>query len=367
MDDVLDNMLDSMGYGFSVQELMFDVSMGQANLQDIKDCPQELFLFGNRYQPQIGPMQFLTSPYQSQGDLVPEDKFLIFSYRPRSRDRMGRPLIRSVFWPSWFKRNMQRLWVRYAEKGPGTAVVRYQDADNVQQQQKAADLAYAIIDEVAVGVPANFNYDKELLTIARSLNPDVYEHFFEAMQKSIVRRILGETLTSFGGDGGKGTQALGDVHSQTLTTKALRTGNGLAGVVNWQLIRPIVLWNFGPTAPMPSFGFDSEEEADLTAELGIDQGVQRMGVPLGMSYLRGKYNVPMIADGEEVAVPNVNAPTPTITETTRQSFSEAETQARKDLAQFDTLAEQLRTDSVGLLRTRIGEVAGTLKPGMGPR
>ena len=49
IDAMLDNMLDAIGYGFSAQELIFDTSEGQASLLDVKDCPQELFLFGNRF------------------------------------------------------------------------------------------------------------------------------------------------------------------------------------------------------------------------------------------------------------------------------------------------------------------------------
>ena len=79
LDGVIDNMLDAPGYGFSVAEMEYDTSEGQASLVNIKDCPQELFLFGNRFQPQIGPMQFLNSPYASSGVPVPEQKFMIFS------------------------------------------------------------------------------------------------------------------------------------------------------------------------------------------------------------------------------------------------------------------------------------------------
>jgi phage gp29-like protein len=363
LDGVLDNMLDAAGYGFSISELQFDVSMGQANLLDIKDCPQELFLFGDRFQPQIGQLQFLQQPQASSGQPVPEEKFLIYSHRARSRNRMGRPLLRSIFWASWFKRNMQRLWMQYAEKGPGTAVVRYQDSDNPQQAQKAAQLAQALIEEVAVGVPEGFEYDKELLTIARALNPDVYEHFFEAMQKEIVRRILGETLTSFGGDGGKGTQALGDVHAATLDTKAIRMCKATQSVLNRQLIRPLVLWNFGPDAPMPCWAYDIEEQEDLTERLGIDAGVQRMGVPMPISYLRDRYSIPTPASDEPIAVPNVNAPQVNIADTTRASFAEPqhESQAKSDMEQFDALTQELRDESIGLFRQRIGEVAGSLK------
>jgi hypothetical protein len=80
---VLDCVLDAPGYGFTVQEQVFDTSAGQASLVGINDCPQELFLFGSRYEPQIGPLQFLKQPWASSGDLVPEEKFLVFTYRKR--------------------------------------------------------------------------------------------------------------------------------------------------------------------------------------------------------------------------------------------------------------------------------------------
>lgn len=364
IDGVLDNVLDAAGYGFSVQEMMFDVSMGQANLVDIHDCPQELFLFGDRFQPQIGPMQFLDMPMASTGQLVPEQKFIVFSYRMRSRNRMGRPLLRSIFWSSWFKRNIQRLWLQYAEKGPGTAVVRYQDADSAQQKQQAADLAQALITQVAVGVPQGFDYDKELLSLARTMNPATWENFYNAMQLDIVRRILGETLTSFGSEGGNGSRSMGDVHSETKDTKAIRLCKAAGSVLNRQLIRPLVLWNFGPQAPMPTWQYDVEEKEDLTERLGIDQGVQRMGAEISKNYLYDRYGVPAPQAGDEIAEPNVNAPQPNISAGTTETFSERDlpAHAQAEMEQFDQLAQKLREDSISLFRTRIHEVADALKP-----
>ena len=116
---VLDNLLDAPGYGFALAEMIFDVSEGQVALLDIHDCPQELFLFGRRYYPQIGPPEFLDSPCAMQGAVVPEEKFIVFSYRGRARNRMGRPLLRSIFWPSWFKRNVLGMWLRYGGERSG--------------------------------------------------------------------------------------------------------------------------------------------------------------------------------------------------------------------------------------------------------
>jgi phage gp29-like protein len=392
IDLVIDNLLDGPGYGFSVQEMIFDPSEGQAGLLDIRDCPQELFLFGKRYTPQIGPMQFLDSPYAGEGTPVPEEKFLIFSYRARSRNRMGRPLLRTVFWSSWFKRNMLRLWAQYAEKGPGTAVVRYSDAASEQEKQQAAEIARALAESVAVAIPQNFDIEKELLTIARSINPDVYEHFFKAMQLDIVRFILGETLTSFGGEDGKGTQALGDVHADTLQMKTVGLAKAAAAVLNRQLVRPLVLWNFGPDAPMPKWTYDVEEKEDLTERLGVDSGLYEMGVQIPVSYVQERYGIPAPVDGEAVLNKPANvAPAVTIRDGASAAFAERSSRLRSfiarsrsqgtseaeirtaifaevgnqahaeaELAEMDRLVAQLQGEALPLLGERSGQIGRVL-------
>lgn len=365
--NVLDCILDASGYGFSVQEMEFDVSAGQASLLRVDDCPQELFLFGNRFRPQIGNLQYLDNPFASEGAEVPESKFLITTYRKRAGNRMGRPLLKGVFWPSWFKRNMQRLWVQFAEKGPGTAVVRYNDADNESDKRKAAEIAQAIIDSVAIGVPRNFDIEIELLKIARAQDPAVYEHFFQAMQYSIARRILGETLTSFGNEGGTGAKAQGQVHADTLEQRTIELCRAVETVINRQLVRPLVIWNFGPDAPMPKWGFDTEEEEDLLERLNIDAGLQRMGKKFTVGYIVDRYAVPL-AEGEnaesptDILVPNAAAPNVAITDQARATFAEPPAQVEREMGEFDNLFAQLRKDSLGVYKKRVAEIAGAVHP-----
>lgn len=366
---VLDCVLDAPGYGFSVQEMMFDVSEGQASLTGIDDCPQELFLFGNRFYPQNGPLQYLDNPWASEGTPAPEQKFLITTYRKRHRNRMGRPLLKDVFWPSWFKRNMQRLWVQFAEKGPGTAVVYYNDPDNAAEKQNAAAIAQAIVDSTAIAVPATFKLEAELLKSARAQNPDVYEKYFQAMQYSIARRILGETLTSFGNEGGTGAKAQGEVHAETLEQRSIELCRAVETVINDQLIRPLVLWNFGPDAPMPKWQFDLEEEEDLAQRLVIDSGLQRMGKKFNVGYVVDRYDVPLAAgenaeNPDDTLVPNATAPNVAIADQARAVFGEGavQEQAHLEMEEFDKLMAQLRGDATEIFKKRQQEIASQVVP-----
>lgn len=363
----LDCMLDAPGYGFSVQELIFDSSMGQASLIGINDCPQELFLFGNRNQPQIGQLQFLGQPWASEGTLVPEEKFAVFTYRMRSRNRMGRPLLKEVFWPSWFKRHLLRLWLQYAEKGPGTAVVKYPDSDDESEKRRAVQIAEALVTRTAIAVPETFDYDKDLLQIARSQNPQVYENSFRAMQYTIARIILGETLTSHGGEDGKGTQALGSVHEETLDARVIELAMAHAAVVNQSIVRPLVLWNCGPDAPMPKWGYDLGREEDLGKRVNVDSSLQKMGKQFDANYISKVYNVPLV-EGENPGLPlqpsaaAAPADIPDPSGGDDAEFAEREAQAREEMAGFDALVRQLRGESAQILRRRTRQIAAGAVP-----
>ncbi len=367
---VLDCILKAPGYGFSVQELIFDVSEGQASLLEISDCPQELFLFGNRFKPQVRNLQLLDNPWASDGAEVPEQKFLVYSYRPYARNRMGSPLLKDVFYPSWFKRNIQRLWMQFAEKGPGTAVVHYNDPDNESARKTAVNIAQALIDSVAVAVPHGFEYDAELLKIARAQNPDVYEHFFSKMQLSIARKIKGETLTSFSGEDGIGSKGQGDTHADTLDQRSVEICRSLQSVINRQLVRPLVLWNYGPTAPMPVWQFDLEEAEDLNLALTVDTGLQRMGFQFTAGYISDRYDRPLAPgiDKDQILVPNVNAPSVALRDTSSASFTErqaqrgAEAAMRAEMEQYDQVFDQLKADTIDIYKRRVREIAATAVP-----
>jgi len=365
-DEVFDHILDAPGYGFSVQEMEFDVSAGQASLLKIHDCSQDLFLFGNRFRPQIGNLQYLEQPFASEGQEVPESKFLITTYRGRAGNRMGRPLLKEVFWPSWFKRNIERLWMRFAEKGPGTAVVKYNDADNAKEKQLAAEIAQAIMDSVAIGVPKTLDIEMELLKIARSQDPAVYERFFQAMQYSIARRVLGETLTTFGNEGGTGARAQGEVHENTLVVRSISLSRAVESVINRQLIRPLIAWNFGPSAPVPTLSIDTKQDEDMLQRLKIDGGLQRMGKKFTVGDISTRYGVPM-APGEkpdDVLTPNAAAPMLPITDQADDDNDYSERgsrgngqQAHREMGEFDKLFDQLKADATGVFKERIAEIA----------
>jgi len=354
-DNAVNSILDAPFYGYSVQEMIFDVSSGQVSLLDIRDCPQELFRFAPVNYPQIGPLR-MSNYIGDDGVPVPEQKFIVYSSRMRAGNRMGRPLMRNIYWPSWFKRNLLRLWMRLAEKGPGTAVVKYNEGAADKEKRDALASAEAIINSVAIAVPSNFEVVQELLTGARTQNPDVYAKLHDKLEEKIYRRIVGSTLTSHGSSEGKGTQALGNVHAETKDQRSVEFTRRLNRVLNDSLVRNLVLWNFGPDCPMPTLGYEVENEEDLVERMNIDKGAQEMGVPITSKYMHTKYGIPQPEEGDTILVPQVGASSPAALASQPQFSDGRDKQVKEEFAAFDTLMNQFRDESLADAKQRLQQV-----------
>jgi len=362
IDSFGDALLDAAPYGYWVGEMSFDVSAGQASLLAIDDCPQELFLFGNRFQPQIGPMQYLDTPYASQGVEVPEEKFIVFTYRGRSRSRMGRPLLKRCFWLSWFKRQTLGMWLKCANKNAGTAIAKYAASATDKEKEEAIKIATALLESDAIAVPDNLDYDTEMLKSGNVEKPEIYERLFEKMQYSIARAIKGETLTSFGNEGGKGSRSQGQTHSETFEKRSVSLTRKADRCINMQLVRPLHLWNYGPDVAQPIYQRNVEETKDQTAMVAVYRDLQSMGLVFGEQFIRAEFDIPALADGDTPLVPNTAiapAPTPTA------AFSErtaAQRTVNSNYDALDTITAQLKREAIQAYAHRVREVADALEP-----
>jgi phage gp29-like protein len=362
--EVLEAMLDAPAYGVHISEVMYDVSAGQVGLIDIKDRPQELFSFNPQYMLQTGPMRLLSNPYAFDGgELVPEEKFLIFTFRPRSGNRRGRPLLRRVFWPSWFKRQALRFWLRFAEKGPGTAAVMYPSGANADEKQKALAAAEAIVEKIAIAVPDNFQMVKELLTSARTQNPAVYKQMIDDQKYQIARAIVGQTLTLYGNEGGTGSKAMGTTHAKMFYLKEVEVAIKLQTVINDQLVRRLTLWNYGPTCPVPKFVITTEDEQDLVQRIGIDNTAQAMGVPITKQYMQETYGFSEPGADDEILSPLKGDVGQAVSSGAAQTPSFSDKEAIHNAKEVQQLLASLRVSVADLYQKRIHEIAAAVQSG----
>jgi len=305
-ENILYELLDAAGYGFSVAEILWEQAGSTVFIRDIKPRPQELFSFGEIGAPQVGALRFsgfLRRPAAGAAGLdkgfLPEHKFLVYSFRPRHGNRRGRPLLRRVFWASWFKRQDLKFWLKFIEKGTGSVVVRYPAGATDQDKQRALEAAEAINAETAVAIPENFQIVSELLQAARAGDTDVFLTLADSIcNNEIARVILGQTLTQRGAEDGRGSRALGEVHQEVRFEKVAADARDLMSVVNDQLLRWLFLFNFGPDVAAPRWTIALDPPEDLRQRIEIDERLARLGAPLPLGYLQRTYSIPSPQAGE---------------------------------------------------------------------
>ncbi|MBI4462684.1 MAG: DUF935 family protein [Acidobacteria bacterium] len=310
-ENILYELLDASAYGFTAAEILWEQQGSTVFIRDLRPRPQELFAFADPGQPQTGPLRFSShslSPAATavgiRGRLLPEHKFLVYSFHPRHGNRRGRPLLRRVFWASWFKRQDLKFWLKFIEKGTGSVVVRYPQGSSDADKQRALEAAEAINAETAVAIPENFQIVSELLQAARAGDTNVFLALADQLcNNEIARVILGQTLTQRAAEDGRGSRALGEVHQEVRFEKIAADARDLMAVINDQLLRWLFLFNFGPDVPAPRWAVQLDPPADLRQRIEIDERLARLGVPLPLSYAQRAYSLPAPQPGEALLSP----------------------------------------------------------------
>jgi phage gp29-like protein len=335
-DNVLAELLDAPAFGLTVAETIWQYDGARIYVEDLKARPPEWFLFNPVIQMQNGPLRLKKNIWDLDGVVVPEHKFVVWSFRPRYGNRRGRPLLRRLFWPSWIKRNAIRLWLKYAEKGPGTIAVKYRAGSGDEEQRQALKAAEDISATTAVAFPEGFTIEESLLKAARSVPSEIFRALLkEYADAAIAKIILGQTLTSAGSDQGAGSRALGQVHQDVRLEIVRADAGALMTAINDQVVRPLVTFNFGPDTPAPKWEITVEEPEDLDLHAKRDQILQQMGTPIPKKYALSTYGIPELEEGDEILEPRAQAlPGLGARDSGLGNFSERE-DSEKDLAKLE--------------------------------
>ncbi len=296
-DNTLYELLDALGKGVAIAEIMYEFEGREIRPFEQRFRPQGAFLFGESTGPQNGPLRI--NAVGQDALILPENKFVVHSFRPHLGNRWGRPLARRRFWPSWFKRQDIRQWLKFVEKGTGTVIAKYPQGAKEDEKAMALQTAEAINDETAVAIASNFVI--EILEHARQGKTDTYQSLAENYANSEISKVvLGQVLTSSGSDKGSGSLALGQVHNEVRQEKTEVDARSLMRVMNQQVIRPYVVLNFGPQVNAPRWVIDYEEGEDLAQLSERDERLARIGVPLPVSYFHERYQLPEAEQDEPV-------------------------------------------------------------------
>lgn len=299
-EEVETDLLDAIGKGFAVSEIMWGYNGAHVAVHEIKSRYQKRFFWDSL--DDSFKVRTLEAP---EGILLPENKFIVHKYKARSGHPSRAGILRVVAWMYLFKNYDIKDWVSFAEiYGLPLRLGKYQpgasEADKLALMQALVQIGADAAGIIPDGTTIDF------ITTEKSGSIDLYERFARYCDEQISKAILGQTLTS---DSGGGSYAQSKTHNDVRHDLVVADCKALASTLRRDLIRPLCLFNFGEDKRIPRIRFDCEESEDLMQTANIlGLLIEKTGLRVPVSYLYKKFSIPEPEGDEEIAAPRpVNA------------------------------------------------------------
>lgn len=285
LEDEIFDILDAIGKGFSVTEIIWDMSERQwwpARLKRRdqrwfefdRDDGETLYLRGTSGQEELWPFKYVTHFAAAKSGLP---------------IRGG--LARAAAWAYLFKNYDLKDWITYIEvHGQPLRVGKYHTGATEADKEVLLRAVANIGSDAAAIIPSNMVI--EFIEAAKSgggPGTDIYEKLANWLDKQISKAVLGQTLTT---EVSGGSLAAARVHDDVRRDIMRADARQLASALNRDIVRPLIDLNKGPQKRYPriSIGLpvsiDSKQFAEALGAL-IDRGLKveqsvvrdRMGLP----------------------------------------------------------------------------------------
>lgn len=302
-DQTLYDLLDAMGKGLSVLEILWDKNKAGEILPRATRWVNPQYYGHTFAMDQLDTL--LVDPaahgYFNPGSAqeFPPDKFLIGVYRTGSGDRAADTALYRKLAPWWMYTTYATEWmVQYAQLfGLPFRKGKYRAGD----PQAKKDIAEMLANMGAAGWGAfPEGTDVEFIDAGKNAGTNPQAWLIEKADAYCDQMILGQTLTSNEGD--KGSRSLGEVHERIRADRIMQCAYWAAEVINKQLIPSIVRLNYGEKglAEMPSLTPQQASESPETAATRLKTVVIDMGLPVTKQYAYEKLGIPMPGEGDEL-------------------------------------------------------------------
>ncbi len=299
LDELILDLLDAIGKGFSAAEIMWGYERGKVIPEDIKWRHPKKFCFD-----EFDTMRILTESNRSEGIAIPENKFIVHKYKARSGSPTRAGVLRVVSWMYLFKNYAVKDWLAFSEVyGMPIRIGKYEPGTS-QADKEALMQALRSIGADGAGIVSN-QTSIEFIESGRTEGL-LYDRLAKFCNGEISKAILGQTLTTEVGD--SGSRALGDTHNLVRHDLLEADSKALEKTLRRDLIRPLVEFNLGADVAIPYFKLAYESPEDLVQEATKYQTLIGLGLPVSEEHLYEKFGIPTPEENQKILVPPAAAP-----------------------------------------------------------
>ena len=269
-EDELYHLLDAIGKGFGVCEVIWDTSEGQwmpdrlawrlPQWFDFDHVSGERLMLRDPMAPSTAPSDAAEGGSGGGYRELEPFKYVVHVARAKSGIAIRGGLARCAAWAWMFKRYAVQDWARFAEiYGQPIRLGKYP----ASAQQADIDVLFRAVRDMSSDAAAIVPETMEIEfpeTSSVTAHADLYERLARYMDSQVSIAVLGQTLTTQPGD--SGSYSLGQVHNLVRHDIEQSDGRQLAATLRRDLVVPIVKLNRGDRRAYPRVVIEREVPED---------------------------------------------------------------------------------------------------------
>lgn len=293
-DDLVQDLLDGLGKGFSVSEIMWETSASQWQPYDYRHRDPRFFTFDMVDRTTIRLVDL-----QNPAFGIPLEPYKFIRHVPKLKT--GIPirggLAKPAAWAYIFKSYTLKDWVAFCEiYGIPFRVGKYGPMATAEDRARLLAAVRNIGSDAAGIIPESMAIEFVDGAGKGGGGAGVFDRLTDYLDKQISKRVLGQTMTTDHGS----SLAQAKVHENVRHDILVSDAKQIAATINRDLIRPFVDLNYGPQKRYPEFKLPVPKPEDLTALSGVLDRVVKLGVRVREAEVRERIGFSEPDDGDAI-------------------------------------------------------------------
>lgn len=296
MADVCLDLMDGVGKGFAVVEILWDLSE--------REWRPERFAFRLPTWFQFDRVDGVTLRLRDQStpiglDLAPY-KYLVHRPRTKSGLPIRAGLARAAAWPFLFHAFAWKDWLSFVEiYGHPIRLGKYGPGATAEERATLLRAVRNIATDFAAIIPDSMIVDL-VQNQGASANADIYDKMLSRLDQLISKLVLGGTAST---DAIAGGHAVGKEHREIEEEFERGDARQLAGTLSRDLAIPLVALNRGPQKAYPTVRVGRPDSWDAAAMMPAVASFVALGGEVEMSVVRDRLGLPDPPPGAKLLMP----------------------------------------------------------------
>ncbi len=295
-EELIPNILDAIGKGFSVNELIWDVSEGDVRIRAVRYMHPKRFTFYSRERILQTP-RLLTKEEPVFGEELLPNKFLLLRHQARSGVISRTGILRPVSYLYLFKNHNIKNWIIFNELFSVPARIGKYRAGATEHEIEVLKKAVFNLGSDAAAVISDSTII-EFVEARQRGDIATFSGLTEYCDKAMSKVILGHSANADATPGRLGTDTEAkDIREDILKADSIAVEN----LIRTQLFKPWVNFQFGEGKKPPLFKLHYEKKEDLEKLARIYGAlIREVGFTgIGADFIRKRFGIPEVQEGEE--------------------------------------------------------------------